>query len=286
MEQEPIKNQWRVLFPEKPLSASACREAHECGFHASVVEKESDSFPLKPILKMTSSSVSPFSEDFLKDVPTGRSLFWESPLFTADLKKDLIERALLPFELHLIEMEKLVEIAGKQVIYYRLPDAFSRQFQERHLEQFLRRSDRSIYFVHSAVAGNPQRMDLPPHPLLAKKHSRLLPLYHAQPLEGEWRLPLPTEERYCLIVPEGWKPQQERGSLEDLDTRLCYLQAIIQGEENPPPEEIRLLADLLIAEMRYQHKRGDFPNQERKRKLLIRALEKLRVPVPLSLTMD
>lgn len=286
MEQEPIKNQWRVLFPEKPFSESVCKEAHECGFDAMIVERESDSFPLKPILKMASSSVSPFSADFLKDVPRGRSLYWESALFTADLKKELIDRALLPFEIHLIELERLVEISGNQVIYYRLPDAFSSRFQERHLDQFLRRSDRSMYFVHSAVAGDPKRLDLPPHPLLAKKHPRLLPLYHAQPLEGEWTLPLPSLDRYCLRVPDGWKPQQEEIRVEELDTRLCYLQAIIQGEENPPPEEFRLLADLLIAEMRYQQKRGEGGKLENKRRLLIRALEKLRVPVPLALTMD
>lgn len=286
MEQEPIKNQWRVLFPEKPLNESVCKEAYECGFHAVIVEKEMDCAPLKSILKVAPVAGSPFSEEFLKDVPKGRSLFWESTLFEADWKKELLDRALLPFELHLIEMEKLAKISERQRIYYRLPDAFSSRYQERHFEEFLRRTDPWIYFVHSAVVGHPKRMDLLPHPLLARKHPRLIPLYHAQPVEGEWQVSMPAEGPCCLIIPDGWNPRQDHHKTEALDTRLCYLQAIIGGEETPPPEEFRLLADLLIAEMRYQQKRGETGKLEIKRRLLIRALERLRLPVPLSLTMD
>lgn len=281
MEQAPIKNQWRVLLPEKPLSQSACKEAYERGFHALAIEKESEVFPLKSIIKMTTPAISPFSPDFLKDVPRGRSIFWESALFNADLKKELVDRALLPHELLLLEIEKLVKMAARETIYYRIPDQFSERFQERHLEQLLRRSDLSVIFVHSAVSGHPGRQDLSPHPLLARQHARFMPIYHASPLEGEWNLPLPNDERYCLMVNDQWSVGQDV-----LDTRLCYLQAIIKGEENPPPEELRLLADLLIAEMRYQQKRGGVDKHEQKKKLLVRALEKLRVPVPLSLTMD
>lgn len=281
MEQEPIKNQWRVLLPESPLSPSSFKLAHESGFHGIVLEKETDVFPLKPILKISSSPISPFSDAYLKDVPKGRSLFWESALFHADWKKEMLERALLPHELLLLEIEKLVKIASRETIFYRIPDQFSERFQERHLDQLLRRSDLSVCFVHSAVSGHPKRLDLPAHPLLEKQNPRLLPIYHAAPLEGELKLPLPSADRYCLMVSEGWSVGQDA-----LDTRLCYLQAIVQGEENPPPEELRLLADLLIAEMRYELKRGQRGNHEQKKRLLVRSLEKLRVPVPLSLTMD
>lgn len=281
MEQEPIKNQWRVLLPESPLSPSAFKLAHESGFHGIVVEKEMDVFPLKPILKIPPSAISPFSDEYLKDIPKGRSLFWESALFHADWKKEMLERALLPHELLLLEMEKLVKLASRETIYYRIPDQFSERFQERHLDQLLRRADLSVCFVHSAVSGHPKRWDLSPHVLLEEKNPRLLPLFHATPLEGELKLPLPSVDRYCLMVSDGWSIGQDA-----LDARLCYLQAIIQGEENPPPEELRLLADLLIAEMRYEQKRGHRGSHEQKKKLLVRSLEKLRVPVPLSLTMD
>lgn len=281
MKQELIKNQWRVLFPEKPLSESASKTAHERGFDGIVLEAGTDVFPLKPILRIPQRSGSLFSDDFLKGVPKGRSLFWESALFHADLKKEMLDRALLLHEVLLLEIEKLVQIASREAIYYRIPDQFSERFQERHLDQLLRRTDLSVLFVHSAVSGHPKRLDLPAHPLMDKNNPRLLPIYHATPLEGEWNLPLPIDDRYCLMVSDHWSVGKDV-----LDTRLCYLQAIVQGEENPPPEELRLLADLLIAEMRYQQKRGHDDHHEKKKRLLIRSLEKLRVPVPLSLTMD
>ena len=212
--------------------------------------------------------------------------------FSMDIKKELLKRALLPFEMHLHEISMLKKVVRQGTLLYVLPqDCLPK---ERHLQQWLK--EEAVFIVYSHVKGDPKRLDLTQSPLSELALGSLIPLWDAAPL-GEWPFPfrMASQDSFVLKTPNEWTPGSavekqlrlftgtERETGPFLDPKLCYVQAVAQGKEMPNQEEFRLLCEALIAEIRWEEKKGAVNGHEQKKQLIIQAMEASRLPVPYHL---
>ncbi len=304
MKQVPIKKQWRVLLPDGEMSEECAKSATQWGFNAIAQYKFTGNLPLDTITRVDAPSYSPFHESYeqwIDSIAKNERLLYRSALFELDLRKELLKRALLPVELHLLEIKLLQEKMAGRAIFYLLPDKNPETygFSGRHFEILLNGVGKNTFLLFSSTVGEPCRLDLPAHPLLSHPSEQIIPVLDAQPMkpiEGEWPYLHAYEERNSFFVKtpssfiQGSVLQRQlehlifRGPVElKLDKRFCFLQALAQGREGMPQEEFRLFGEMLIAEMRFEEKRGENLGHAQKKALLIKAYEKLNVPVPIHL---
>lgn len=298
MDELKIKNQWRVLFPDETLDQDALQQANDFGFNAVIVKQNTACGQLLPILLMESKGVSPFELDLSPYEAWPKGIYWKSSLKIEPFKEELLKRAMLPLELYLEEITAIKRVYPKIPLFYEFSN------ESLSIERLLKETVPDVYFIFSHVKGQPKRLDLPAHPWFKIPHSRLIPLYDAEPLkndgEGEWPYLFFSKETPSVFVKTAaWnnKPRlQDQLKLlcgrsvsdyEPFDPQLSLLQAIIDGEVQLKPDEMRLLSDLFLAKFRWELSRGNAGSlHESIKSLLIRAFQSLRQNVPPQLNLE
>lgn len=293
-----IKNQWRVLSPDKTLDPEALRQAKEFGYNAVLVLEQTDCLPLLPILHIESENISPFELDLAPGQIWPKGIYWKSTLKIEQFKEDLLKRAMLPLELYLEEITAIKRAYPKVPLFYEFSN------EALSIERLLKETPSDVHFIFSHVKGAAKRLDLPLHPWFKITDSRLIPFYEAEPLkavsEAEWPYLFFSKETPSFFVKtSAWK---EKPRLQDqlkvlcgvsvkeyepFDPQLALLQAIIDGEVQLKPDEMRLLSDFFLAKFRWELSRGSSGTlHEGIKSLLIRAFQALRQNVPPQLNLD
>ncbi|MFV0339655.1 MAG: hypothetical protein ACK5MA_03355 [Parachlamydiaceae bacterium] len=294
----PIKNQWRVLFPRERLDFDSLLQAKNFGYNSVLVDQQEESSPLMQIVRMETERTSPWELELKEQ--THKAIYWKSKLDVQHFKEELLKRALLPLELYLEEIAVIRKAFPRTVLFYELPDA------ALSIHKLLEETPSDLFFLFSHVQGAPKRLDLPPHPWINVKNSRLIPLYDAEPMtfaddaKGKWPYlyPFYKSDSFAVMTP-AWstKPNVQKqlkaicgnssGDFLKFDAQLSLLQAIADGECTLKLEEMRLLSDLFLAKIRWEAARGEeLHPHELIKSLLIQVFKIQRFNVPPQLNLS